>query len=114
MMTSAVYNPGLGRYLLVTNHSRDSRGNVALFDAPEPWGPWTTVLYSQRWPSRREIPPTVFFANFSPKWWSDGGRRFVFVFTGRRENDSFNSVEGVFHLRDAGTGAGTTGRTVTP
>lgn len=98
MMTSAIYNDGLRRYLLVTNHSRDARGNVGIFDAPEPWGPWTTVLYSQRWPSRREIAPTVFFASFSPKWWSDGGRRFVFVFTGRRENDSFNSVEGAFHL----------------
>ena len=39
MRNSAVYNPGLNRYLLVTNHTQRNRGNLAMFDAPEPWGP---------------------------------------------------------------------------
>ncbi len=98
MRSSAIYNSGLGRYLLVTNHTSNNSGNIAIFDAPEPWGPWTTVLYATGWPSGGEVSRNVFFANFSPKWWSGGGRNFVFVFTGKDTNDSFNSVEGVFQL----------------
>jgi hypothetical protein len=39
------YNAGLGRYILTTEHTRTNRGNLGIFDAPEPWGPWTTVAY---------------------------------------------------------------------
>ena len=103
MRNAAIHVPGIGRYLLVTNHSRDEAGNVAIFDAPEPWGPWTTVLYARRWPGTGDVPPTTFSANFSPSWWADEGRRFVFVFTGRGENDSFNSVEGTFRMAPSET-----------
>jgi hypothetical protein len=44
--TSVSYNPGLRRYLLITEHHRSSEGSFGLFDAPEPWGPWTTVAYT--------------------------------------------------------------------
>jgi hypothetical protein len=56
---SAIYNPGLGRYLLVTEHSANTSGGesnrisaqsrLGIFDAPEPWGPWTTVIYEDNW-----------------------------------------------------------------
>ncbi|HEX7077595.1 MAG TPA: DUF4185 domain-containing protein [Candidatus Eisenbacteria bacterium] len=105
MRNSAIYDPGLGRYLLVTNHTQNNSGDIGIFDAPEPWGPWTTVLYANGWPSGGEVERNVFFANFSPKWWSNGGRNFVFVFTGKSTNDSFNSVEGAFQLAGADTTA---------
>jgi hypothetical protein len=101
MRNSAIYDPGLGRYLLVTNHTQNNGGNIAIFDAPEPWGPWTTVLYANGWPPGGEVERNVFFANFSPKWWSNGGKQFVFVFTGKSTNDSFNSVEGTFQTQAA-------------
>jgi len=42
----AVYNPGLHRYLLSMLHALgDGDGSWGLFDAPEPWGPGTTVAY---------------------------------------------------------------------
>jgi Domain of unknown function (DUF4185) len=44
---SVEYNPGLKRYLLTTFHVWD--GSWGIFDAPEPWGPWTTVAYYNRW-----------------------------------------------------------------
>lgn len=43
-IVSACYQPRLRKYLLVYN-PRDNRGNFALFEAPEPWGPWRTVSY---------------------------------------------------------------------
>jgi hypothetical protein len=101
MMNSAAYNAGLGRYFLVTNHTQFGGGNIGIFDAPEPWGPWTTVMYESGWPQGGQVERTVFFANFAPKWWSDGGRSFVLVFTGTNGNDSFNSVEGALQLRTA-------------
>jgi hypothetical protein len=42
---SVSYNAGLRRYLLMTDHTVANRGNLGIFDAPEPWRPWTTVLY---------------------------------------------------------------------
>jgi len=66
MRNSAIYNPGLRRYFLVTNHTENNSGNVAIFDAPEPWGPWTTVLYELGWPAGGEVERNVCFANFSP------------------------------------------------
>jgi hypothetical protein len=39
------YNTGLKRYLLMTDHIASNRGNLGIFDAPEPWGPWTTAVF---------------------------------------------------------------------
>ena len=97
---SVSYNAGLGRYLLATEHSESFRGNLGIFDAAEPWGPWTTVLYENGWDDGGESPvgvePTTFFWNFSNKWASRDGARFTLVFTGIEGNDSWNSVQGVF------------------
>ena len=42
---SVSYNPGLKRYLLCTEHDAGFHGNLGILDAPEPWGPWTSVWY---------------------------------------------------------------------
>jgi hypothetical protein len=46
-----VYNPGLGRYLMtMRGRDRALAGNpnhFSIYEAPEPWGPWTTVYYSE-------------------------------------------------------------------
>lgn len=106
---SASYNPGLGRYLLCTEHTASHSGVMGLFDAPEPWGPWTTVRYwspSDRFGESRpgsDLPwkHNVFFMSFAPKWLSDHCS-FTLVFTGGgrgRDNDSFNTVRGRFVMR---------------
>jgi hypothetical protein len=89
---SVIYNAGLGRYLLATEHSATYNGNLGLFDAPQPWGPWTTVGYYTNWESRG----SNFFWNFSSKWMSADGKDFTLVFTGTGENDAWNSVRGRF------------------
>jgi hypothetical protein len=46
-LVSVVYVPGLKRYLLSCFHK--GPGQLGIFDAPAPWGPWTTVAYEERW-----------------------------------------------------------------
>lgn len=107
---SASYHPGLRRYLLATEHEASSRGALGIFDAPEPWGPWTTVAYwsvaepfgKERSGSTLDWENNVFFLSFVPKWWSADGREFTLSFTGAgrgKNNDSFNTVRGRFTLR---------------
>ncbi len=92
---SVSYNPGLRRYLLCTEHTESQRGKIGLFDAPEPWGPWTTVAYEDNW-GAGHVPSNTFYWNFSNKWLSAEGRQFVLTFTGLGENDSWNVLCGRF------------------
>jgi hypothetical protein len=88
------YNTGLKRYLLTTLHiSRD--GWMAIYDAPEPWGPWTIVHCEQnreRWGSREKSQAVIIFS-FVNKWLSADGKRFVIVHT---KNDAWSTIEGRF------------------
>jgi hypothetical protein len=87
----ALYNAGLKRYLLVTEYQATGAGNLAVFEASAPWGPWRTVYYGN-------IGRPTFFANFSQKWMSADGRDFVLVFTGVNDYDSWNTVRGSFSV----------------
>jgi predicted amidohydrolase len=91
---SVCHNAGLKRYLLCTEHKQQCRGNLGIFDAPEPWGPWTTAGYYDAWGKVAN----GFFWNFAPKWFSPDGRDFTLLFTGTGEWDSWNSVRGRFVL----------------
>lgn len=97
---SVSYNPVLGRYLLCTEHTTSLAGKIGIFDAPEPWGPWTTVLYQDAFGSPT-ITADTFFWNFSNKW--NSGNNFVMVFSGINDNDSWNTVEGTF-IRPSNSG----------
>lgn len=78
--SSVSYNAGLKRYLWCqTGAGKDTRfrGGVALFDAPEPWGPWTQVFVADQWdvgPGETSCLPT--------KWMSKDGRTVHLVFSG--------------------------------
>lgn len=93
--TSVSFNRGLGRYFLMTEHAASAKGKLGIFDAPEPWGPWTTALYTDSF-GAPSVQPSTFFWNFSNKWLSEDGKRFVVIFTGTGTNDSWNTVRGVF------------------
>jgi hypothetical protein len=102
MTVSVSYNPGLGRYFLITEHTVGMRGNIGIYDAPEPWGPWTTVLFESGF-GTPGIDATTFFWNFSNKWLSADGRDFTMMFTGVSSNDSWNTVRGRFNLGGSST-----------
>jgi len=92
---SVSYNPGLKRYLLCTEHDATHAGRFGLFDAPEPWGPWTTVAYEESW-GADHVEVSSFYWSFPAKWLRSNGREFTLVFTGKNSNDSWNTVDGRF------------------
>ena len=66
-------------------------GGLGIFDAAEPWGPWTTVYYSESWdvgPGETSSLPT--------KWMSGDGRRCHLVFSG---DDCFSVRAVTFGVR---------------
>ena len=98
---SVSYNAGLKRYLLATEHGETHAGKLGLFDAPEPWGPWTTVLYEEHW-GKGQIEVSTFYWNFPTKWQTADGTEFTMVFTGKNSNDSWNTVRGKFLRKRSG------------
>jgi hypothetical protein len=83
------YNAGLKRYLWcqILPESTDSRGpryqgGFGIYEAPEPWGPWHTVFFTETWdmgPGESGSLPT--------KWMSEDGRTCHLLFSG---NDCFS------------------------
>jgi CubicO group peptidase (beta-lactamase class C family) len=80
--SSMSYVPSLQRYFLwqqLTFDSTDTRfdGGFGLYDAPEPWGPWTTVYFTDRW----DIGPGD-LGHVNAKWTAEDGREIWLVFAG--------------------------------
>lgn len=83
------YNAALGRYLWCqilphSTHPQGMRfqGGFGIYDAPEPWGPWTTAWFTEAWdvgPGESSSLPT--------KWMSADGRTVHLVFSG---DDAFS------------------------
>lgn len=73
----AVYHPALKRYLLAVGFGHGKGWGI--FDAPRPWGPWTTAFYTPQW----DIPETHGY-RLPSKWISGDGRTMWLVFSGRR------------------------------
>jgi hypothetical protein len=79
------YNAGLKRYLWVQilpgteGRKPDTRfeGGFAIYDAPEPWGPWTTAFFTEKW----DVGPGE-TASFPTKWMSADGKTLHLVFSG--------------------------------
>lgn len=87
--SSISYSEPLKRYFWCqTGGGEDTRfrGGFAIYDAPEPWGPWTTAYYTRNWdvgPGETCCLPT--------KWMSEDGRTVHLVFSG---DDSFSVRRG--------------------
>jgi hypothetical protein len=101
MRTSVSFNKGLGRYILMTqqiSRFRSLGGRIGIYDAPEPWGPWTTVEFNDPWIMGLQTGKKTVFWNFSNKWLSEDDEEFVLVYTGKG-SDSWGTVEGKFIKR---------------
>lgn len=63
----------------VTNDRGDTRfdGGFAIYDAPEPWGPWTTAFFTPKW----DVGPGE-HGDFPSKWMSPDGLTLHLVFSG--------------------------------
>ena len=93
------YNPALKRYLwcqILPGENPRFEGGFAIFDAPEPWGPWTTAYFTELWDTG---PGET--GSFPPKWMSHDGRSAWLVFSG---NDCFSARQAFFTLTDDRSG----------
>jgi hypothetical protein len=81
------YNAALRRYLWWQQIPQppgakdrgDTRfaGGLAVYDAPQPWGPWTTAFYTTAW----DVGPGE-HGDFPAKWISTDGCTLHLVFSG--------------------------------
>ncbi len=91
------YDPGVRRYLLTI--ARGSGSAWGMFDAPNPWGPWTTVAYYDSWIDSVQ----KFGFGLTQKWISAGGTSFDMIFSGLAPYDAWNIIHGTFQLRTPST-----------
>jgi hypothetical protein len=87
-----VYNAGIKRYILTTARSR-AAGNQGIYDAPEPWGPWTTVAFYERWLGMTAGSGSQLGVNFPTKWISADGLTMWAVFS------VYGAGTGMYHDR---------------
>lgn len=101
------HNPGLNRYILSKPHyapndnptataAKDSgMAALGIFDAPKPWGPWTTVFHQDNF-----IDEHVKFSYYiMPKFISQDGKTFWMAWSGWPEYDSVSFIKGQFILK---------------
>ena len=87
------YHPTLKRYLWVQTFGKEDtrfEGGIAVYEAPEPWGPWRTVYYAPKW----DIGPGE-SASFPTKWFLPEQKALYLVFSG---NDAFSVRKAVYEL----------------
>lgn len=90
------YNEGVDRYFWwqqIAENGVDTRfsGGFAIYDAPEPWGPWTTSYFTESW----DVGPGD-AASFPTKWISPDGLTMYLVFAG---DDHFSVREANLTVR---------------
>jgi CubicO group peptidase (beta-lactamase class C family) len=74
------YDAGLERYLwcqILPGGDPRFRGGFGIYDAPEPWGPWTTAFFTPAW----DVGPGE-SSCFPTKWMSADGKTLSLVFSG--------------------------------
>lgn len=97
-VASVVWIKGLNRFILTVAHG--GAGGLGIFDAPNPWGPWSTVEYYEDWYGAGDADALVY--SIPLKWVRDEGRNFWIVYSSTGRLDGFNAVAGRFVLRHDG------------
>jgi hypothetical protein len=80
-----VYHPGLRRYLMAL--AANGRAGWGLYDAPEPWGPWTTAFHTPCWDTKGTSGYRI-----PTKWISEDGRTLYVVYSGSNKGDRVNDA----------------------
>ncbi|MBN1816324.1 MAG: hypothetical protein JW828_03130, partial [Sedimentisphaerales bacterium] len=87
--SSVAYHPGISRYLWWQvlpgdagpghdKHDTRWEGGFGIYDAPEPWGPWTTAFYTEQW----DVGPGE-SASIPTSWIHEEDNTFYLVFSGQ-------------------------------
>jgi hypothetical protein len=97
------YNPGLGRFIMgnyaftdadgkpmpyhqgcPTWDSEKQKSQLTLFEAPDPWGPWSLFYQDDNWGVSGGYQPS-----FPTKWMSSDGKTMWMVYSGSEEDYNF-------------------------
>ncbi|HEY3785292.1 MAG TPA: hypothetical protein VGL55_08440 [Steroidobacteraceae bacterium] len=107
---TVVYDAALGRYLATVAHNPGgqlttaSAGQVGLFEAPRPWGPWATVGYYDTWGNLGPESRGDYLGLVLPtKWISEDGRSLWAIFSALGQYDSFNFVRATLTVAGQGS-----------
>ncbi|WP_347246566.1 serine hydrolase [Thermogutta sp.] len=102
--TGITYNVALKRYIWFHVYPKPTKkdgpsvtGGCGVYDAPEPWGPWTIAFHTEKW----DIDPGE-SGCFPTKWMDQTGKSMWLVFSGE---DSFSIRQVEVTLRESGKGA---------
>jgi hypothetical protein len=100
-----VYDAPIGRFLLTSGHNPGaedatmSAGQVGIFEAPHPWGPWATVGYYDDWGN---LGPESFGdylgLHLPTKWMSADGQTLWAVFSSVGKYDAFHVVKATLRV----------------
>ncbi len=99
-----VYDPGLKRFLLTCFHT--GPGQLGVFEAPNPWGPWATVAYYEGW-GQMGSEGEGLTCGFPASWMSADGLTLWSIFSvygegakqGIKAHDCFNLIKASLQLR---------------
>ena len=104
LRSAMTYNAALRRYLWWQQIPQpeghrdrgDTRfdGGFAVYDAPEPWGPWTTAYHTPAW----DVGPGE-HGDFPARWMSADGKTLHLVFSGE---DAFSVRRATLKLAEPG------------
>jgi hypothetical protein len=103
---SVAYVPGLKRFLMTCFHT--GPGQLGVFEAPQPWGPWRTVAYYEDWGGMATKGEGL-TCGFPQKWMSEDGLTLWAVFSvygdgakqGIRAHDRINVVRAQLSLTES-------------
>lgn len=101
---SVTYHQTIGRYILMKAFDPAKTypsGGLSIFEAPEPWGPWKTVLYEENWQGSEN----AYYYQIPTKWIS--GNDFTMIFTGWNSGesialDAYQHMQGTFTVASSG------------
>jgi hypothetical protein len=93
-----VYDPGLGCFILTCFHT--GPGQLGVFEARQPWGPWSTVAYYANWGGMGTAGEGL-TCEFPQKWMSVDGLTLSGIFSvygegakqGIKAHDRFNLIK---------------------
>jgi CubicO group peptidase (beta-lactamase class C family) len=91
--SGVTYNAAIKRYMwvqIIPGGDTRFKGGLGIYDAPEPWGPWTTVYFTELW----DVGPGE-CASLPTKWMSDDGSTVHMVSSG---DDHFSVRKAAFEL----------------
>lgn len=106
------YNQGIERYIMGNYSFVDENVNprpyhqlkwptsvypsqLTLFEAPEPWGPWSLFYQNNNWGTYGDYQP-----NFPTKWMSEDGRTMWMVSAGTFDDYNFTVQKCIIELRE--------------